>query len=253
MSLGKPAILTNWSGNTDYMTPDNSIGIGYEMVRVGRNHGPYTADQWWAWSRTLTKRQRTGCAPAGADQPSAWPGDREIAGDRTIEAEFSPQVVGERIRSRLRNIPTPTLSDERRQRPQRMTCCTPDTLRLLRIQCDALLSPSRWHESDRHPGGPGIPCRTGKAQGGLHRRGCFLCAVRIPHHIDPRCRDAKKGHLLDARVLLASGVQRLLPNIVATVLRCPRALDCLHAGECRRSGGAPRDCGRCSICRTSTS
>ncbi|HEU4432101.1 MAG TPA: glycosyltransferase, partial [Pyrinomonadaceae bacterium] len=27
MSLGKPAIITNWSGNVDYMTPDNSIAI----------------------------------------------------------------------------------------------------------------------------------------------------------------------------------------------------------------------------------
>src|SRR5205807_7460447 len=45
MSLGKPAILTNWSGNTDYMTPDNSIGIDYQLIPVDKQHGPYSPDQ----------------------------------------------------------------------------------------------------------------------------------------------------------------------------------------------------------------
>ena len=48
MSLGKPAILTNWSGNTDYMTPDNSIGIDYQLIPVGKQYGPYPPDQLWA-------------------------------------------------------------------------------------------------------------------------------------------------------------------------------------------------------------
>ena len=48
MSLGKPAILTNWSGNTDYMTMNNSIGIDYKLIPVGKVIGPYLPDQVWA-------------------------------------------------------------------------------------------------------------------------------------------------------------------------------------------------------------
>ena len=48
MSLGKPALITNWSGNTDYMTADNCIAIDYQLVELGRDYGPYKAHQRWA-------------------------------------------------------------------------------------------------------------------------------------------------------------------------------------------------------------
>src|ERR1044072_3551784 len=48
MSLGKPAIMTNWSGNTDYMTSDNCVAIDYQLVALGRDYGPYKAHQHWA-------------------------------------------------------------------------------------------------------------------------------------------------------------------------------------------------------------
>src|SRR5205823_5615720 len=41
MSLGRPAIMTRWSGNTDYMTATNAIGIDYRLVAVGKQLGPY--------------------------------------------------------------------------------------------------------------------------------------------------------------------------------------------------------------------
>jgi hypothetical protein len=34
MALGKPVIATAWSGNTDFMTPENSCLVGYELVAV---------------------------------------------------------------------------------------------------------------------------------------------------------------------------------------------------------------------------
>lgn len=34
MTLGKPAIVTNWSGPADYLTPDNSFPVPYELVRI---------------------------------------------------------------------------------------------------------------------------------------------------------------------------------------------------------------------------
>jgi len=97
MSLGKPAILTRWSGNVDYMTADNSVGIDYELVPVGQQYGPYQADQVWAdpdleqaafWMDRLAKDARLA---------------RTIGrlGQKTIKTHFSPKAVGKIVRKRL--------------------------------------------------------------------------------------------------------------------------------------------------------
>jgi glycosyltransferase involved in cell wall biosynthesis len=100
MSLAKPAIITNWSGSVDYMTADNSIAIDYELVKLGQDYGPYKAHQTWA--------------EPDVDQAAYWM--KKIAlepelgrrlGQRaqeTIEAHFSPRVVGALIRDRLDQI-----------------------------------------------------------------------------------------------------------------------------------------------------
>jgi len=100
MSVGKPTIITNWSGNTDYMTEDNSIGIDYELVKLGKDYGPYKAHQYWAepdleqaayWMKTIVN-------------------DSELAksiGSRaqeTMSSEFSPEAVGRAIQRRLEQI-----------------------------------------------------------------------------------------------------------------------------------------------------
>lgn len=106
MSLGKPAILTNWSGNTDYMTPHNSAGINYRLIPVGKQYGPYHPSQLWAdpdleqaadWMRRLSR-------------------DAELASSigrlarETISTAFSPESVGRLIRHRLKYIRETTLS-----------------------------------------------------------------------------------------------------------------------------------------------
>ncbi|HEU4593705.1 MAG TPA: glycosyltransferase [Pyrinomonadaceae bacterium] len=100
MRLAKPALLTNWSGNTDYMTPDNSVGIGYELVSLGRDYGPYKSHQVWAEPDT--------------EQAARWmrrlveePGLAQRIGARareTIEANYSPEAVGALIKKRLDDI-----------------------------------------------------------------------------------------------------------------------------------------------------
>jgi glycosyltransferase involved in cell wall biosynthesis/GT2 family glycosyltransferase len=97
MSLGKPVILTKWSGNTDYMTPTNSIGIDYRLVPVGKQLGPYEPDQLWA--------------DPDLEQASSWMNrlveEPQLArrvghlGQETIQKDFSPAAVGAIIRSRL--------------------------------------------------------------------------------------------------------------------------------------------------------
>ena len=100
MSLAKPAIITNWSGNVDYMTPDNSIAIDYELVKLGQDYGPYKAHQSWAepdleqaahWMKKLASNPDLGLRLGHAAQ-------------QTIASLFSPDVVGTHIRARLERI-----------------------------------------------------------------------------------------------------------------------------------------------------
>lgn len=100
MSLAKPAIITNWSGNVDYMTPDNSIAIDYRLVKLGQDYGPYKAHQQWA--------------EPDLDQASGWmkklrddPALGHRLGQRaqqTILSLYSPSIVAPRILTRLAEI-----------------------------------------------------------------------------------------------------------------------------------------------------
>jgi glycosyltransferase involved in cell wall biosynthesis len=100
MSLGKPAILTNWSGNVDYMTGDNCVTIDYKLVQLERDYGPYKAGQQWA--------------EPDLDQAADWMkrivAEPELArelgrkGQETIKTQFSPPAVAGIIKARLEEI-----------------------------------------------------------------------------------------------------------------------------------------------------
>ena|GEM_PF-704999 len=106
MSLGKPAIITNWSGNTDYMTADTCIPIDYELVKLDRDYGPYKAGQYWA--------------EPDLEQAAHWmkrlAGEPELAreigqgGQQTINSQFSAERVGEIIQHRLEQIRAETMN-----------------------------------------------------------------------------------------------------------------------------------------------
>jgi glycosyltransferase involved in cell wall biosynthesis len=48
MWLGKPVIVTAYSGNLDFTRHDNSFLVGWEPTRVGAEAGPYAAESHWA-------------------------------------------------------------------------------------------------------------------------------------------------------------------------------------------------------------
>jgi glycosyltransferase involved in cell wall biosynthesis len=106
MSLGKPVVLTNWSGNTDYMTLNNSIAIDYTLIPVGKRYGPYEPDQLWAdpdleqaafWMKRL------------AEDPSLANRIGLLA-QETIKNDFSPEAVGKLIQKRLNYVKRTTLA-----------------------------------------------------------------------------------------------------------------------------------------------
>jgi glycosyltransferase involved in cell wall biosynthesis len=97
MALGKPVVATGWSGNVDFMNPGNSCPVGYELVPIERDCGPYTAGSRWAepdidhaawfmnrlvndgdYRQTISRRAR-----------------------ETMRGEFSAEVAGWRYRRRL--------------------------------------------------------------------------------------------------------------------------------------------------------
>lgn len=48
MGLGRLALGTFWSGNTDFMTADNSLAVNYELVKLRRDDYPHWRGQSWA-------------------------------------------------------------------------------------------------------------------------------------------------------------------------------------------------------------
>lgn len=48
MLMGKPVMATGYSGNTHFMTADNSLLVDYRLVKLGKPIPPYDADFEWA-------------------------------------------------------------------------------------------------------------------------------------------------------------------------------------------------------------
>jgi glycosyltransferase involved in cell wall biosynthesis len=48
MLLGKPVIITNYSGTTDFATPETALLVDYELVPVGEEEYPGASGQVWA-------------------------------------------------------------------------------------------------------------------------------------------------------------------------------------------------------------
>lgn len=106
MELGKPVIATGWSGNVDFMNAGNSCPVGYELVPIARDVGPYAAGSRWA--------------EPDIDH-AAWfmkrlvsdPDYRQtitVRGRQTIRVEFSPEAAGHRYRQRLARLGVSTIS-----------------------------------------------------------------------------------------------------------------------------------------------
>lgn len=48
MSLGKPVVATDYSGSCDFVTLANSLPVGYRLVELEQDYGPYRAGGHWA-------------------------------------------------------------------------------------------------------------------------------------------------------------------------------------------------------------
>jgi glycosyltransferase involved in cell wall biosynthesis len=97
MFLGKPVIATNWSGNTEFMRPQNSLPVNYTLVKIEKDVGVYKAGQYWANADIAHAASLMRLIVEDAPLRARISAEAR----RTMQEEYSPEVIGERILARL--------------------------------------------------------------------------------------------------------------------------------------------------------
>jgi glycosyltransferase involved in cell wall biosynthesis len=102
MYLGKPVISTDWSATAEFVDDTNGCPVRAPLLTLDRNHGPYAKGSQWANPDPTH----------AAEHMRRLFSDRSLAASlgaaarATIEARFSPAVIGARYRRRLEGIST---------------------------------------------------------------------------------------------------------------------------------------------------
>jgi glycosyltransferase involved in cell wall biosynthesis len=100
MWLGRPVIATGYSGNLDYMTPENSYLVDFELVPIGDGVEPYPPDGVWAEpdvGHAAALMREVFDDPSGARA-------RAARGQAQLRASHSREAVGRAITRRLARI-----------------------------------------------------------------------------------------------------------------------------------------------------
>ena len=100
MRLGKPVIATAYSGNTDFMTPENSFPLSYRLITLDRDYGPYMRGASWA-DPDLDEAARL--MRLVVEHPDIARARGEQA-ERDIAQKRDPAVTGAIVRQRLDEI-----------------------------------------------------------------------------------------------------------------------------------------------------
>ncbi|MBF8253501.1 MAG: Glycosyltransferase [Deltaproteobacteria bacterium] len=116
MYLGKPVIATGWSGNTDFMSANNSYLVDYSLAKIDADYGPYERGQTWAdpdIAHAASLMRRVVDMRAEAETKG-----KQAASD--IRAKHSVTAVAAIIRDRLYDLPQPARKRIKRQFRQLM-------------------------------------------------------------------------------------------------------------------------------------
>lgn len=100
MYHGKPVVATGYSGNLDFMTPDNSFLVGYRPAPVGEGAAPYPPDDVWA-EPDVAEAMRLMRYVHEAPEEARRRADR---GQRDVRSSCSAAAAGEVMRARLERI-----------------------------------------------------------------------------------------------------------------------------------------------------
>jgi glycosyltransferase involved in cell wall biosynthesis/SAM-dependent methyltransferase len=101
MWLGKPVIATGYSGNVDFMTPQNSWLVDHRLVPIGEGAEPYPPSGRWA--EPDLDHAATLMREAFADpEATRARGER---GQAEVRARYSPEAAGAAMVERLAHLP----------------------------------------------------------------------------------------------------------------------------------------------------
>lgn len=102
MRLGKAVIGTAYSGNTDFMTEDNSFPLPYRLTTLTRDYGPYMRGAEWAEPDLAEAARLMRLVHDHPDQARA----RGQRAQEQIARERDPAATGAILRHRLEQIRT---------------------------------------------------------------------------------------------------------------------------------------------------
>ena len=100
MLLGKPTIATGYSGNLDFMTPDNSYLVNYDRAVIAEATWPYPQGCVWAEPSVEHAAELMRHVFDNPDEAKAV-GRR---GRDEVTALLSPEVAGRQMAARLNEI-----------------------------------------------------------------------------------------------------------------------------------------------------
>lgn len=100
MLLGKPVIVTAYSGNMDFTNVENACLVDYRLVDVGPTEYPHPAGQRWA---DPDLNQAAGYMRRVVSDP-AWAAGLAEKGRELVAAQHGVEAVGRRCRARLESL-----------------------------------------------------------------------------------------------------------------------------------------------------
>jgi glycosyltransferase involved in cell wall biosynthesis len=98
--LGKPVIVTGYSGNMDFTSIENACIVDYRLVDVGLDEYPHAAGQQWA---DPDRHQAAGYMRRVVEDPD-WALELASRGRRVVETQHGVEAVGRRCRARLEEL-----------------------------------------------------------------------------------------------------------------------------------------------------
>lgn len=102
MLLEKPVVATGYSGNLDFMTPENAFLVDSELVEVGPGNDPYPADARWAEPDLDHAADRLRAVFDDRDAARA----RALRGAAELRLSHSPEAAGKTLVRRLVRVRT---------------------------------------------------------------------------------------------------------------------------------------------------
>jgi glycosyltransferase involved in cell wall biosynthesis len=100
MYLGKPVIVTNYSGNTDFTLVDNSCLVDYSLIPVLEGQYPFHQGQVWA----DVDIEHAAWHMRRLESNAALAHDIGAKGQAFVHRNFSRQAIGGRYTNRLREL-----------------------------------------------------------------------------------------------------------------------------------------------------